>query len=90
LIREGRSVEETARIRGLEPRTVYDHLARAIESGETVDLDPFVGPTERNEIEEAFREHGTLSLKQVREALGEKYEYEILSLVRASIRGRPQ
>jgi ATP-dependent DNA helicase RecQ len=90
MIREGRSVEETARIRGLEPRTVYDHLARAIESGETVDLDPFVGPTERNEIEEAFREHGTLSLKQVREALGEKYEYEILSLVRASIRGRPQ
>jgi ATP-dependent DNA helicase RecQ len=85
----GDTVEEIARLRGLSTGTIYGHLADAIAAGESIDLRAFVNAAEQNEITAAFRSFGVSSLSAVFEALGGRYDYGRLKLVRAVFSRQP-
>jgi ATP-dependent DNA helicase RecQ len=82
--RGGESVEQIAASRGMVPGTVYGHLATAIESGEKLDLSLIVDEKAQAEIAAAFKRTGWGNLTGVRELLGEKYDYGVLRIFRAS------
>ena len=80
----GKTVEQIARERGLVAGTIYGHLAEAIEAGETLELTRFLTAEQQNEIGAAFDRLGLGSLSAVKEFLGERYEYGLLRLYRAT------
>jgi len=65
--------------------TIIGHLAQALESGEYIDLGGFLKPEERAEIEAVFKQLGFEALSPVFEALGRRYDYGRLRLVRAAL-----
>jgi len=81
----GETVEQIARSRGLSTGTIYSHLADAIAAGEAINLRVFVNAAEQNEITAAFRKLGLGSLSPVFDALGGRYDYGRLRLVRAAL-----
>ena len=83
--RAGDSVEAIAANRGLAVSTIIGHLAQALESGEDIDLERFLKPQERAEIEAVFNQLGLEALSPVFEALGGRYDYGRLRLVRAAM-----
>jgi ATP-dependent DNA helicase RecQ len=83
LFRSGRSIEEIARLRGVQPGTIFKHLATAIQAGEDLDVSFLVTPALRRAAAAAFAEHGTASLRVIKEALADQYDYSALSLARA-------
>jgi ATP-dependent DNA helicase RecQ len=82
--RAGASVEEVARQRELSPGTIWGHLASAIEAGERIDLDRLLTAEEQQQIAAAFAQHGHFSLGTVREALGGRFDYGPLRVLRAA------
>jgi ATP-dependent DNA helicase RecQ len=86
LYREGRSIEDIAHERSLNPRTIVSHLVELIESGETIDIERIVQPERQKIICNALRTLGGDILKPVKELLGEEYSYEEIRLVRALVR----
>lgn len=88
--REGQTVEEIARDRGVLPRTILGHLAEAAEAGEQIDITRFLSGEQRREIEAAFQELGAQNLTGIREFLGEPYDYGMLRLYRATRRPEPR
>jgi ATP-dependent DNA helicase RecQ len=83
--RDGQSVEQIAAERMLGVSTIIGHLADALQAGEQIDLAGFVTATERQEIAAAFRKSGFSSLTAVLDALGGRYNYGQLKLVRAEM-----
>lgn len=83
LYRQGMSVEEVARERGLTERTVINHLVTQLELGETLDLAPLVSQERYQVIADALLQVGDELLKPVKEFLGEEYSYDEIRLVRA-------
>jgi ATP-dependent DNA helicase RecQ len=81
----GETVEQIAGSRGLSTGTIYGHLADAIAAGETINLRIFVSAADQNEITAAFREFGISSLSPIFDALGGRYDYGRLKLVRATL-----
>jgi ATP-dependent DNA helicase RecQ len=90
MFRDGRSINDIASERGLQPSTVESHLARFVESGE-VRLDELV-PIEKIEtIREAvikFKDQNALS--PIKEFLGDNYTYGEIRAVLAAIAGENQ
>ena len=85
LLRQGLSLEEVARRRGLAKSTVIGHIERCVEVGEELDISPWLpSPERRLRIEAAFRETESMLLGKMRERLGDDYSYEELRLVRVS------
>jgi ATP-dependent DNA helicase RecQ len=78
------SVGQIARERSLVAGTIYGHLAEAMEAGERLDVRRFLTADEQEEIEAAFSRMGFGSLGAVREALGNRYDYGVLRIVRAA------
>jgi ATP-dependent DNA helicase RecQ len=83
-IRQGESVERTARIRGVKESTLYGHLETGLRAGEALDVRSVVGSRSWDEIVAALDTHGGGSLSPVFEALGGRYSYGQLRLVRAA------
>ena len=83
MFRQGKSVHQIAVERGLKQGTVYRHLARAVESGEEIDLTRFVDDAGQKEIAAALDKHGTASLTIAFEELGGRYDYNVLRICRA-------
>ncbi|MBD1910352.1 MULTISPECIES: DNA helicase RecQ [unclassified Leptolyngbya] len=83
---EGCSPEEIATKRGLKLTTVYDHLVQLLEAGRPVNLDALVEPERQTPIWEAFEIKGDIFLKELREFLGEAYNYDEIKLVRGAWR----
>jgi ATP-dependent DNA helicase RecQ len=81
----GDSVEAIAAARGLAASTVIGHLADALASGEQVELGRFLAAEQRAEIEAVFKQLGAAALSPVFEALGGRYDYGRLRLVRAAL-----
>ena len=81
----GETPEQIAAHRGLAAGTIYGHLADALAAGERLDLNRFLTATEQKEIRAAFQRMGTGSLSSVFEALGGRYDYGRLKLVRAAL-----
>jgi ATP-dependent DNA helicase RecQ len=83
LFRAGQSVPDIAAWRRLSIGTIYGHLADALQVGEHLDLNQFLTPEEQHEIAAAFHKHGFQSLSLVLEALGGRFDYGRLKLMRA-------
>ncbi len=86
LVNEGMSPREAAAARGLALSTIQTHLAEAIEWGVPLDIDRLVPGEWRQAIEATIGEHGLLSLRDLRELLGEKCEYNDIRIVAAAWR----
>jgi ATP-dependent DNA helicase RecQ len=88
LFREGQSIPAIAKVRQLTRSTIEDHLARAVEEGEVLDVDRLVSAEKRRAIEAAISAFGPDRLTVVMENLGEGYSYGELRLVRVLSRLR--
>jgi ATP-dependent DNA helicase RecQ len=82
--RAGRSVSDIARRRNLVPGTIYGHLATAAEAGEAFDLRAFVSVEQQREIEVALANCPGVALSPAYQALGGKFDYGVLRMVRAA------
>ncbi len=83
---QGMSVEEIAQQRGLKTTTIYTHLSELIEMNQPIDLDQLVIPVKQEMIVQAIQEIGEISLKPIKEKLGDNFSYEEIKLVRAWLR----
>src|SRR5207249_1833523 len=83
--RAGESVDQIASARLLATSTIYGHLAEALEAGEPFDLTQFLTLEEQREITAVFRKLGSVSLTPVFQALGQRYDYGKLRLLRAAL-----
>ena len=83
--RQGRSVSEIARIRGVKDGTIYTHLEEAMLAGEAIDVSTLVSADAQREIAAAFKNRGAGSLGLVVESLGGKYSYGECRVVRAAL-----
>ncbi|HZU11793.1 MAG TPA: DNA helicase RecQ [Chloroflexota bacterium] len=88
LFSRGHDIAKIAQMRNLTPRTVYGHLAEAIEAGEEIDLSRLVLPARRARIEAVLHDEGYDMLAPVRERLGEDFSYGEISLIRAYLIAR--
>ena len=86
LYNEGRSIEEIARERNLNPRTIAGHLAELIEAGEAIEAERLVDTERHKIIFAALRQMGDDMLRPVKDLLGDEYSYEEIRLVRALMR----
>jgi ATP-dependent DNA helicase RecQ len=86
LFRSGLAPDAIAASRELTLRTVEDHLAQAVEAGETLDLDRLVHAAKRRAIEAAIARIGGDRLKPIMEELGDGYTYGEIRLVQAARR----
>jgi ATP-dependent DNA helicase RecQ len=83
LFRDGSSLDDIARARGLVRSTICKHLLGAIETGQALPRHHFFTSEQENELEEAFRQTDAQALKPIYELLGRRYSYEELRLFRA-------
>ena len=85
MFRAGKSAQAIAAERSLTVSTIYGHLADAVAAGEPIDLGKFLSQQERAEIEATFNRLGLAELAPAFQALGGRYDYGRLRLVRAML-----
>ncbi|MEQ9439972.1 MAG: DNA helicase RecQ [Cyclobacteriaceae bacterium] len=78
--RQGKSVEEIARMRGLQTSTICSHLSYYVQSG-ALDVTELVDPVTVSKIEDAIYIHGDTSLKPLKDALDNHITYDEIRLV---------
>ena len=78
----GKSVEEIAAARDLKASTIYQHLADALDAGETLPLNRFFTVEQQAEVAVAFAKIGFGNLSGVKAALDSKYDYGLLRIFR--------
>jgi ATP-dependent DNA helicase RecQ len=83
LFNAGREIEEIARERKLVVGTIYDHLLQAITSGEELDINRLLSPTQQQQISHAFEKIGKSNLTGVMELLDGTVEFAQLRIYRA-------
>ena len=83
--RQGSTVSEIARLRGLKTGTIFSHLEEAMLAGEAIDVNSLVSADAQRDIAAAFAKHGFGNLGGVVETLGGKYDYGQCRLVRAAL-----
>ena len=88
MYKNGLSVAQIANQRSLTEYTVIGHLVAMFEAGADVNLNQFLAPSERAEIEAAIREIGIIDnrIKPIFDALDARYEYYKIKIVAALIR----
>lgn len=86
LFEEGNEPATIAEVRGLVVRTIYNHLADAVETARITNIDRLVTPERQAVIVDAMQQIGDATLAPVREYLGDSFSYEELALVRAQRR----
>ncbi|MEM9904969.1 MAG: DNA helicase RecQ [Cyanobacteria bacterium P01_D01_bin.44] len=84
LYQQGLSASEVAIERGLRLSTIINHFASLIEHGQEIDLDQLVSPERQVPIFAAIQKVGHHSLRTIRDELGETFDYNEISLVRAA------
>jgi ATP-dependent DNA helicase RecQ len=90
LHRQGLTVEEIAKNRGLVTNTIEDHLVECINAGLAVDTSRIVSDDDRKQIEKAIEQHGAEKLKPLHEALPETITYNMIRFVIAERLQSPQ
>ena len=90
LVREGKSFEEIAQIRGRQLSIVVNTVSDLVEKGRIAYRPEWVGADAQARIEEAIRAHGSQWLKPLREALPAEISSEQIRLVVAYVRSREQ
>lgn len=76
------SIEEIAAQRGFAVSTISSHLSELMEMNQPVALNKLVSADKQQVIIEAIEKFGDLTLKTIKEALGEDYSYDEIRLVR--------
>lgn len=83
LFKQGKTPEQIASERQLTLSTIYSHLTGFLPTGE-IQLHQLIVITKAPAIREAIKTHGTASLKTLKEALGDEFEYhEIRAVIEA-------
>ncbi|WP_144870549.1 DNA helicase RecQ [Hyella patelloides] len=82
LHQQGLNITEIAEQRGYATTTISTHLSELLEMNQPVALNQLVTAEKQKLIIDAIYVHGDLSLKTLREFLGESYSYDELKLVR--------
>jgi ATP-dependent DNA helicase RecQ len=82
--RAGESVEQIAASRGFAASTIYGHLATAIETGETIDVNELLDAEAQEQIAAAFKKFGFGNISGARESLGNKFDYGLFRIFRAA------
>jgi ATP-dependent DNA helicase RecQ len=82
LYQQGLDVDAIATERGLQPRTIVNHLSELLEMNQPIDLDRFVASEHQQVIIQALEKIGDRSLTALREHLNLKYSYGEIQLVR--------
>ena len=84
LLMQGKSPEDIAKEREVTLTTVYSHIATMYEKGHPIEMEKFVTKAEQMEIFEVIKTLGlTSALKEIFEALGQKYDYGKIRLALA-------
>ena len=82
LHQQGLNVTEIAQQRGFAVGTVNSHLSELLEMKQPVALNKLVKADKQQTIIKAIEQVGDLTLKTIKEALGEEYSYDEIRLVR--------
>jgi ATP-dependent DNA helicase RecQ len=90
LLAEGQSLEQIARIRGRQLKSVVDLVASLVEKGSFEFQDSWVDSEKRASIEAACAQLGVEKLKPIKEALPEEVTFEEIRLVVAGLRRKAQ
>ena len=90
LYQQGLDIAEIARQRDLASSTICTHLGELLEMNQPITLEKLVAPEKQKIIIDAIYQHGDLSLKTLKESLGESYSYDELKLVRGWWRAQQQ
>ena len=83
MYKDGMSLPDIALERNIRLGTINGHVAELILAGYEVDLDRLVAPERQLVIRNAIAEVGPHSLRNIREAVGETYDYQAIKLVRS-------
>jgi ATP-dependent DNA helicase RecQ len=83
LWKSGKSIAQIVETRGLAETTIENHLAQAIENGETLDPRAFYSAAEEQQMQAALDGYDEVSLKPVFEQLEGRISYGKLRLFRA-------
>lgn len=86
LYKDGLTIEEIAKERGLTVGTIQGHFVPFIKNG-TLEVPAFVEPKKAETITECIRETEAKSLSEVRQILGEEYSYGEIRMVFAGLEG---
>lgn len=90
LHQQGLNLKEIAEQRGFAVSTISNHLSELIEMNQPVALNKLVTADKQQVIIKAIEQFGDLTLKTIRDALGENYSYSEISLVRGWWRSQKQ
>ncbi|HEY9769673.1 MAG TPA: DNA helicase RecQ [Coleofasciculaceae cyanobacterium] len=82
LHQQGLSVVEIAQNRGFAVGTINSHLSELIEMNQPVALNQLVTADKQQAIIEVIKQVGDMTLKTIKDSLGEEYSYEEIRLVR--------
>ncbi|MBE9062376.1 DNA helicase RecQ [cf. Phormidesmis sp. LEGE 11477] len=83
LYQNGSSLADISLARNIRLNTVNGHMAELISAGYSIDIDKLVDRERRAVIEEAITKVGPHSLRNIREEIGQTYDYQEIKLVRA-------
>jgi ATP-dependent DNA helicase RecQ len=86
LLREGKSFDEIAAIRGRQVTTVVNMVADLVEKGRLAYRVEWVGEADHRQIEETVMRLGSQWLKPLRDALPAQITYDQIRLVVAAVR----
>ncbi len=86
LIKKGYSIEEIAKERNFAVSTIIGHIEYLIQNGWDIDIDRFVSPDKRSQIEALFFTFKDWTLTPVVEQCNGTVSYEEARLVRAYLR----
>jgi ATP-dependent DNA helicase RecQ len=89
LLKEGRTFEEIAQVRGRQVQTVVSLIAEMIERGELQFQRAWFTPEKYEEIAAACRRLGTARLRPIKDALPPEITYDEIKLVAAHLRASP-
>jgi len=82
--RQGKTVDDVARIRGLKESTIYGHLEDALLAGESIDLNQLMDAKAQREIAATFERFGFANLTGAVESLGGRYHSGLLRFYRTA------
>ena len=84
LYSQGMSLSDISIRRNVRLGTINEHIVKLISAGYEINLDRLVAPERQAVIRAAIKEIGPHSLRNIREAVGDTYDYREIKLVRAS------
>ena len=83
LYKEGLSLSDISLERNVRLGTINGHIERLIKAGYEINLDRLVAPERQDVIRKAVEEVGPHSLRNIRDVIGDTYDYREIKLVRA-------